>query len=157
MCANCDFDWIIERIDEMVNDDRHRFAWAYDTLTGIKETITQNGHVTEKQAAAVANRFDEEAVKRIIKVYACSDEEWVAACSAKSALRFYLSETGIDFKYDMDSEMPTEVCESEMARLLYIEDCQNVEQGEKKPFRVKLAEMVKDKKKFPCWFAISDY
>lgn len=96
-------------------------------------------------------------MKRVIKVFACSDEEWVAACSAKSALRFYLGETGVDFKYDMDSEMPVEVCDSEMDRLQFIEDVDEVEQGKKKPFKQKLTEMIRDKVKFPCWFAVTDY
>jgi|WetSurMetagenome_2_1015567.scaffolds.fasta_scaffold475621_2 hypothetical protein len=97
-------------------------------------------------------------MKRVIKVFDCSDgEEWVAACSAKSALRFYLGETGVDFKYDMNSKIPVEVCASEMERLQFIEDCDKTEQGEVKSFRQKLDELVKAKQKFPCWFAVSDY
>jgi len=95
------------------------------------------------------------AVKRIIKVYECSDLEWVSACSPKSALRFYLSETGVDFKYDMDSKMPVEVCDSEMERLKFIDEGESEENA--KSFKAQLEAMVKAKKKFPCWFACADY
>ena len=83
-------------------------------------------------------------------------EEWVAACSAKSALRYYLSETGVNFKYDMDSEMPVEVCDSEMERLQYVEDEAGAD-GPHVSFKVHLEDLIKAKTKFPCWFAVADY
>ncbi len=99
-------------------------------------------------------------MKRTIAVFSCSEEEWVAASSARSALKFYLGETGIDFKFDMEGEMPKEVCDSEMERLKFIEESDESHDpavGTHKSFKVKLAELVKEKQKFPCWFAVTDY
>jgi len=90
------------------------------------------------------------------KVFACSDEEWVVAYSARSALKFYLSETGVDFRFDMDGKMPVEVCDSEMERLKFVEEGEDWD-GPHKSFKEKLAEIVKDKETIPNWFAVTDY
>lgn len=95
-------------------------------------------------------------MKLVAKVFACSDEEWVVAYSARGALKFYLSETGVDFKWDMDGKMPVEVCDSEMERLRFVEEGEP-DDGPHKSFKQKLAEMVKAKEKFPGWFAVTDY
>ena len=91
-----------------------------------------------------------------VKVFACPEEEWVAAYTPRSALRFYLSETGVDFRWDMDGEMPQEVSPSEMDRLKFVEDGEPYD-GPHKSFKEKLAQVVQDPGvTFPCWFAISE-
>lgn len=88
-----------------------------------------------------------------IKIYAMSDEEWVAAPSKFSALRWYMKETGLT-KLDLedDEDHPEEVSESEMDRLQFVEG-----DDTKKSFRAKLAELIKEGSKFPLWFAVTDY
>lgn len=58
MCKFCQSAETLERIDEMVNDDDHKFVFAYDTLTGIRESIDSAGHVTPKQKQAIENIFN---------------------------------------------------------------------------------------------------
>lgn len=55
MCKECDWTSTLAEIEGMLNDDDHRWAWAYDTLTGISNTITKTGHATEGQKRAVEN------------------------------------------------------------------------------------------------------
>lgn len=43
----------IEQIDDLMNDDR--YAWAFHTLSDIRETISKTGIVTENQAEAINN------------------------------------------------------------------------------------------------------
>lgn len=87
-----------------------------------------------------------------IKVYAMSDEEWVAARTSFSALRWYMKETGLT-KLDLeDSEYPQLVCQSEMERLQFMEDDET-----KKSFKLKLTELIQERSKFPLWFAVTDY
>lgn len=55
MCLFCSFQETLEEIESMLNDDNHHYAWAFDTLDGIKETIERTQHVTEKQRRAITN------------------------------------------------------------------------------------------------------
>ena len=54
MCANCDWESLLEAIDTMLADDR-RYGWAYNTLTGIHDWIFLHSHATEAQFRAVYN------------------------------------------------------------------------------------------------------
>jgi hypothetical protein len=60
MCQNCDWENLIERIDEMVNSGD--YDWAEDTLTGIRDTVEERQHCSERQVEAVDNI--EESLKR---------------------------------------------------------------------------------------------
>ena len=43
----------LDEIDELMDDDH--YSWAFQTLSGIRETIVKTGIVTERQADAVNN------------------------------------------------------------------------------------------------------
>ena len=60
MCQNCDWQDLIERIDEMVGSGD--YDWAEDTLTGIRDTVEEREHCSERQTEAVDNI--EESLKR---------------------------------------------------------------------------------------------
>lgn len=47
---------LLERIDEMLEDER--YEWAENTLSGIRETVERTGAVTENQARAITNIED---------------------------------------------------------------------------------------------------
>ena len=53
MCADCGWEALIEKIEGM--DDSGNFAWAQDTLEGIKETVERMEHCTDRQKEAIAN------------------------------------------------------------------------------------------------------
>lgn len=53
MCATCGWKRFADEIGEMLED--RRYDRANPTLHGIRETVTNNQHATEKQAAAVEN------------------------------------------------------------------------------------------------------
>lgn len=55
MCESCQWKETVERLDELINDDDHRFSFAFDTLSGIKTTVTQREHITERQLSAINN------------------------------------------------------------------------------------------------------
>lgn len=55
MCANCEADRFLESVKEMINDEDHRFSWAFDTLNGIKQYIENSNHITPGQSKAVTN------------------------------------------------------------------------------------------------------
>ena len=55
MCSQCDVETFLENVQAMINDDDHRYVWAFDTLDGIRETVSRTGHVTPKQSMAVSN------------------------------------------------------------------------------------------------------
>jgi len=46
-----DWEEFIETIDELLDD----YAWAEDTLMGIREWVVEHEHVTDKQRQAVKN------------------------------------------------------------------------------------------------------
>ena len=60
MCDSCDWEDVLEEIDDMVSEERYDFA--ADTLNGIRDWIEENQHVTERQKDAVTNI--QEAVER---------------------------------------------------------------------------------------------
>lgn len=55
MCDKCEWVEAAENADNLINDDDHRFSWAFDTLSGIKDTIASTKHVTEGQLRAINN------------------------------------------------------------------------------------------------------
>lgn len=55
MCSACFWKETGERIAELVNDDDHRFAFAFDTLTGIRKRILEARHISPAQLRAIDN------------------------------------------------------------------------------------------------------
>lgn len=53
MCKSCEWEDLIDRIDGMV--DSGDFDWAMDTLDGIRSTVAEREHCTDRQAEAVEN------------------------------------------------------------------------------------------------------
>ncbi|MCE5277157.1 MAG: hypothetical protein ABFD92_16640 [Planctomycetaceae bacterium] len=53
MCQGCEWEDLIERIDEML--DEEKYEWAADTLEGIRGWVARNEHCTDKQKQAVDN------------------------------------------------------------------------------------------------------
>jgi len=53
VCETCEWEKVVEQIDELLQDDRYSFA--IDTLEGIREWCVKNEHVTPKQADAIEN------------------------------------------------------------------------------------------------------
>lgn len=53
MCSNCNYqDWVNDINDMLFDDD---YSFAETTLSGIKEWVEINEHITEKQINAVEN------------------------------------------------------------------------------------------------------
>jgi hypothetical protein len=59
-----DHDDARDRIQEMLDDDRNRWAWAKETLESIATFIDDEGRVTERQLAAVDNIYNSVARHR---------------------------------------------------------------------------------------------
>lgn len=55
MCAECRWSIWLDRIDDMLLDETYIFA--DDTLSGIKEWIDTNQHITDKQREALINIY----------------------------------------------------------------------------------------------------
>jgi hypothetical protein len=53
MCDSCDWESLLEEIDEALEDED--FAFAEDTLQGIREWVYENEHCTGRQRDAVEN------------------------------------------------------------------------------------------------------
>ena len=53
MCDTCDWESFAEEIDEMLESGD--YDWAAETLEGIRDTVTQREHCTERQREAVEN------------------------------------------------------------------------------------------------------
>lgn len=53
MCDTCDWEDLVERIDGML--ETGDFDWASETLEGIRSTVADREHRTERQAEAVDN------------------------------------------------------------------------------------------------------
>jgi hypothetical protein len=53
MCDECDWESTIETIDELLESGDA--DWAADTLEGIRETVAEREHCTERQEEAVEN------------------------------------------------------------------------------------------------------
>lgn len=56
MCSRCDWEDVLERIEEMLGDSDYDFA--RDTLEGIREWVEDEEHVTERQKTAVDNIYE---------------------------------------------------------------------------------------------------
>lgn len=56
MCSRCDWEDVLERIEEMLGDSDYDFA--RDTLEGIREWVEDKEHVTERQKTAVDNIYE---------------------------------------------------------------------------------------------------
>lgn len=54
MCAGCGWEDVVEEIDEML-DCGCSYEFAEETLTGIKNWVYGNEHVTEDQLSAIEN------------------------------------------------------------------------------------------------------
>jgi len=53
MCVECNWQYAIEDIDEMLEEYNYQFA-EY-TLTGIRDWVDKNKHITEAQQDAIDN------------------------------------------------------------------------------------------------------
>mgnify|MGYP001580441194 CR=1 FL=1 len=53
MCSSCQWEDALEECTELLDDDD--YAFAQDTLLGIKDWIEGNEHVTERQQSAITN------------------------------------------------------------------------------------------------------
>ena len=53
MCSSCDWESALEACEELLNDTD--YAFASDTLSGIKEWVEMNEHVTTRQEDALEN------------------------------------------------------------------------------------------------------
>lgn len=53
MCTDCDFEDTLDRVNDMLDDERYNFA--NETLDSIYSWVDKNDHVTEKQIEAVEN------------------------------------------------------------------------------------------------------
>lgn len=53
MCMTCEWEKLIDEIDDMLLDEDYIFA--SDTLEGIREWVEENQHCTSKQREAVRN------------------------------------------------------------------------------------------------------
>jgi len=52
-CSSCDWESALEACEELLNDTD--YAFASDTLTGIKDWVETNEHVTTRQEDAITN------------------------------------------------------------------------------------------------------
>jgi hypothetical protein len=102
-----------------------------------------------------------------IKVFAMNDCDWYAAATAEDALRgmatalcFPDGPQGIaDMRNEYDVGDPVEVSAADMERLRFRfldEDGETVPESST-TFRERLAEMVRDREDFPCFFASTEY
>ncbi len=57
MCDSCNYEENLKLINEML-DDGYEYEFAEDTLSGIREWIEENKHVTEKQEQAILNIYN---------------------------------------------------------------------------------------------------
>ena len=53
MCQDCEWEGLLEQIDQLLDDEQYEFA--QDTLEGIREWVEEQEHCTEKQKTAVQN------------------------------------------------------------------------------------------------------
>jgi len=53
MCEHCDWEKLLEAIEEMLEEPRYEFA--VDTIEGIKEWVLEREHCTAKQIEAIKN------------------------------------------------------------------------------------------------------
>ena len=53
MCQNCEWEELLEDVDEMMDNEKYEFA--SDTLEGIRDWVAEKEHCTESQQNAVEN------------------------------------------------------------------------------------------------------
>ena len=53
MCSFCEWENLLEQIDEMLEEEDYEFA--SDTLQGIRDWVSDNEHCTDAQKEAVDN------------------------------------------------------------------------------------------------------
>lgn len=53
MCKNCNWEELLDRIDELLSDEA--FAFAQETLAGIRAWVEEKEHGTDRQWEAVEN------------------------------------------------------------------------------------------------------
>ena len=53
MCSSCDWESALEECEELLGDTDYEFA--SDTISGIKEWVETNKHVTPRQLDAITN------------------------------------------------------------------------------------------------------
>ena len=53
MCESCDWEAMLDKIDELISDDRADFALA--TVEGIQTWVDEHEHITPKQKEAIEN------------------------------------------------------------------------------------------------------
>ena len=53
MCKRCDWETYIDDIDKMLIDPDYEFA--EETLSGIRDWIEKNEHITDKQSISIDN------------------------------------------------------------------------------------------------------
>jgi len=56
VCDTCDWEDVLEQIDDMMSEERYDFA--ADTLVGIREWVAEKEHITENQKSAISNIED---------------------------------------------------------------------------------------------------
>jgi hypothetical protein len=54
MCQECEWEKFVEYMDNNILGDPD-FDWATDTLEGIRETVEEKEHITDRQREAVEN------------------------------------------------------------------------------------------------------
>jgi hypothetical protein len=89
-----------------------------------------------------------------IKVFRINDCDWWAGASLDECIAAYIADTG-----DEDLiEDARELTDEEMEKFFFVEDEEDEDfrQGDKKPFRQKLEEMVRDGRPFPLMFASTE-
>ena len=53
MCKHCEYEELLEEIDDMLGDDDYNFA--VDTIEGIREWVSDEEHCTDGQKEAIEN------------------------------------------------------------------------------------------------------
>jgi hypothetical protein len=53
MCKNCEWEELLDRIDELLSDED--FEFAQETLEGIRSWVEEKEHCTDRQWEAVEN------------------------------------------------------------------------------------------------------
>ena len=56
MCRDCDWEQLIEELDGLIADDD--YEWALETTEGIRETVADREHATDRQCEVMENIRD---------------------------------------------------------------------------------------------------
>jgi|GEM_PF-1246040 len=92
-----------------------------------------------------------ETTEKVPKVFRINDHEWWAGYGLGSTVNAFLDEGE---KRYIAIDDPRELNEEEMNRLKYVDDNEN---GTEKTFKEALTEMINNKRRFPCFFASTEY